>query len=403
MNRRKTTLLVAICTVSVSLAANSPRQSPADGTPPAPENVPASVQFALGGNAAEIPAVFVDNLIFLPLSVNQGQSSLFILDSIAALTSIDPGRAAELGIGSNREASLEFPGVALSLPTLPLAAEQNFAAQTGRTYEGTLGDNLFSSLVVEIDYARKTVRFYDPSTYKYSGTGKSFALSFDARIPAIRAKFTVSGEKSYEGDFAINTALDESIVIAGKYAQAHRISASHVKTISAGDIEMAGSHDAPAARIKDFKIGPWEVDEPITVFPPGALAAVSDARFAGEIGGGILRRFTVVFDYPHRQIILAPNSDIQSDDLGDMSGISIVASGSNLKTFEVKEVRSGTPGSDAKIQKGDIIAGVDGEPAADLSLAEILELFRQNGHKYKLLILRNGETHTITIQMRRLI
>jgi C-terminal processing protease CtpA/Prc len=117
----------------------------------------------------------------------------------------------------------------------------------------------------------------------------------------------------------------------------------------------------------------------------------------------MLRRFTVTFDYPHQQIILAPDRDLRTDDLEDMSGITIIASGPALKTFEVTQVHPGTPGSDAKIRKGDIIEGIDDEAAADLSLADIRELFREPGHKHKLLLQRNGQTLTVTIQTRQLL
>ena len=66
-------------------------------------------------------------------------------------------------------------------------------------------------------------------------------------------------------------------------------------------------------------------------------------------------------------------------------------------------VQPGTPGGEAGVQKGDVIAGIDEEAAADLTLASIRSLFRQVGHKYKLLIQRNGEPVQITLQMRRLI
>ena len=46
-----------------------------------------------GGDAAEIPAQFIDNLISLPVQVNGGKPSLFQLDSSASATSIDPARA----------------------------------------------------------------------------------------------------------------------------------------------------------------------------------------------------------------------------------------------------------------------------------------------------------------------
>ena len=57
----------------------------------------------------------------------------------------------------------------------------------------------------------------------------------------------------------------------------------------------------------------------------------------------------------------------------------------------------------AGVHEGDVIAGVDEEPAADMTLTAVRELFRQVGHKYKLLIERNGKTQEIVIQMRRLI
>jgi C-terminal processing protease CtpA/Prc len=64
-------------------------------------------------------------------------------------------------------------------------------------------------------------------------------------------------------------------------------------------------------------------------------------------------------------------------------------------------VTPGTPAAKAGIQKGDIIAGIDEDPAADLTLAEIRELFRQIGHKYTLVIERNGQSKRITVEMRR--
>jgi C-terminal processing protease CtpA/Prc len=111
----------------------------------------------------------------------------------------------------------------------------------------------------------------------------------------------------------------------------------------------------------------------------------------------------VIFDYVRQVVILDSNSEFRSDDHEDMSGISVAAGGPNQKTFEVTQVRPGTPGSSAGVEKGDVIAGVDEEAAADLSLDALRGLFRQVGHKYKLLIERNGKTLTINVQMRRLL
>ncbi len=157
------------------------------------------------------------------------------------------------------------------------------------------------------------------------------------------------------------------------------------------------------ARIEDFQIGPYQVQQPLAAFVQGKLPGADDAQVAGEIGGGMLRRFTLTLDYARQVAIFDSNSEIRTDDHEDMSGISVAAGGPDLKRFEVVQVRPGSPAADAGVQKGDVIAGVDDEAAADITLAALRNLFRQVGHKYKLLIERNGKAQTIGVTMRRLL
>jgi hypothetical protein len=372
-------------------------------TSAAPAQQPgASVRFAFGGNAAQVPAEFIGNLIFLPVHVNQGQPSLFELDSTAAISSVDPQRATELGIANVQASVLNLSGVDISLPDFAQIANNDFGARVGRTYEGTIGNDVFAGVILELDYARQTVRIYDPAGYQYSGHGKTFPLTFHDGMPVIRAKFTVGGHRG-EGAFVLNTALDASLVISDKFAQQHHLFSSHMKTIPVASGELGVGGNAVIGRLESFQIGGYEIQAPLAAFAQGKLPGDGDAQFAGEIGGGMLRRFTVIFDYVRQVVILDSNSEFRSDDHEDMSGISVAAGGPNLKTFEVTQVRPGTPGSSAGVEKGDVIAGVDEEAAADLSLDALRGLFRQVGHKYKLLIERNGKTLTINVQMRRLL
>ena len=369
--------------------------------PPSSNSVSSSVRFAYGGNVAQVPAEFVGGLVLLPLHVNQGQPCLFVLDSTAPATSIDPDRATELGIPAGQSVELEFAGVNLTLPDLPRAPKPNFGAQFGRAYEGTLGRDFFESFVVEIDYARKTVRLYDPGAYQYSGHGKSFHLALSGDTPVVEAKFNTTG-KTLDANFGVNTALNASVVFSERYASAHHMF-SHLKTIPATDELLDGAPDAILGRMRLFQIGPFPVQQPLAIFSGRGGAATGSVQFAGEIGGGMLRRFAVIFDYPHMQIIFDPNSQRRADEIEDMSGISLIARGPGLRRFEVTQVRPGTPGAEAGLQKGDIIAGVDEDPAADLSLMQMRDLFRQLGHPYRLTVERNDQTLHLTMKLKRLL
>lgn len=360
-------------------------------------------RFAFGGNAAEIPAQFIGNLIFLPVRVNQSQPSLYQLDSTAAVSSTDPDRAAELGLPGSSPVALELEGVQVQLPALPAMAKKNFAAQVGRAYEGTLGQDFFANVVVEVDYARKTVRLYDPVDYQYSGRGPSLPLTFSGGRPVVSAKFSLGSGKAVEAGFVVNTALDASVSISSRYAKAHNLHAAHSRKVSTAEQRMEGEGDTVLGRLKLFKIGPHDVDAPIAEFSQGSEPAGGDPRIAGEIGGGMLRRFTVIFDFPHQRIIFDANSNIRDEDHGDMSGIYVVAGGPGWKRLEVASVRPGGPGAAAGVHPGDVIAGVDDEPAADFSLAELRALFREPGHPHKILLERNGQTITVTLKLRRLL
>ena len=386
-----------LCGLGVALTVWS-----APPTPPA-RQLSSPIRFAFGGNAAEIPAEFLDNLVFFPVRINNTQPSLFELDSTAAATSIDPARAATLGLAAVRNPILSFPGVEFPLAALPASARENFSAQIGRAYQGTLGNDFLGTAIVEIDYGRQTVRVYDPGAYKYSGKGTSLPLRFAEGVPLVRARIDLPGQKGREGEFVMDTTLDAAILISEQFAEMHHLFSAHLKTIQATDPQINGGENIALGRAKEIQIGPYHVESAIVAFSPKVPFAGSDKGIAGTIGGGILRRFTVTFDYPHKQIIFAPNPRFADYEEEDKSGLAIVATGPGLKRFEVLAVQPLTPAAEAGIQKGDIIAGIDAEAAADLNLASIRHLFRQIGHQYKLTIERNGQLMQITIQMRRLL
>jgi PDZ domain-containing protein len=403
MNRR----VALIFSVVAMLAGPSFLESAPYAQSPAAPN-PQSASDAQFSYAAQIPASFVHNLIFVPVRINGGNASLFELDSSAEHTSIEPARAKELGLpvspaGTVDRVELTLPGLQLHLGSLPVIAQKNFAATTGQPAHGVLGRDFFDHAVIVVDYLRQTVQVFDPATYKYEGQGKGFPVTGGASSVLIRAKGNISGRKSFEGDFEINTALDSAILFYRAFTDSKQISSAHFKAINASYPELDEGSKILVGRIKDFQIGAFIIEDPVALFSQSNSRAAANSKIAGAIGGDFLRRFSIAFDLPAQRVFLDPNLQINHTAQEDMSGLSILAQGANLKTFEIVQVRPGTPGADAGLKEGDVIVGVDEEPAADLSLSAIRDLFRQVGHEYKLLIDRHGQSLPITIKMRRLV
>src|SRR5271155_2537832 len=89
MNRRRAKYLVACCILLCGWAARPTLHAQQNTTPPPPTQDPTAARFSFGGNASQIPAIFLRDLIFLPVRVNGGKPGLFELDSAAEKCAVD--------------------------------------------------------------------------------------------------------------------------------------------------------------------------------------------------------------------------------------------------------------------------------------------------------------------------
>ena len=87
----------------------------------------------------------------------------------------------------------------------------------------------------------------------------------------------------------------------------------------------------------------------------------------------------------------------------DMSGMLLIAEGKDFKTFRVKRVVENSPATAAGLREGDIIAAVDGNRAAALTLEQVRQMFKINGITYLLDVEHEGQRIQVKIKLRRLI
>ena len=393
--------------ILIAAASAIAQTNPPPPAPPANPQADSGYRFAYGGDVAQVPAQFVSNLVFLPVSINQGEPSLFLLDTTAATSSIDPSRAASLGLtndaGAVHNAVLSVPGLSWLAPALPLVARDGLVPQIGRSYQGTLGLDFLSRFVVQIDYTRKSVQIYDPHSYTPPDKKLAQPLKWASGLPYVSCKFSVHGERTSTAPFLVDTSQPAGIVFRDQYFSAHIHNFEHFKTIPGMYGQETGDVPAAVGRLAAFSLEKFESLNLVGTIAHGAIAGESDSSAAGLIGSAYLRRYVLIFDSPHQQMFFEPNIHFIDRDDVDMSGLTILARGPNHKSFEVVFADPDGPAAHAGVQVGDIIAGIDDEAAADLSLDQVQDMFRQTDSKYKVLIERKGQTLTVNFQTRRLI
>jgi hypothetical protein len=159
---------------------------------------------------------------------------------------------------------------------------------------------------------------------------------------------------------------------------------------------LGGEITGRAGRIKSLEIGSYVIKDPIANFPdPNSyMDSIKGGAIPrhGTLGGEILSRFTVVFNFPKEEVYLKRNHDFRKGFHYNLSGVTLKAKGAKLNAYVVTKVRSKSPGEIADLREGDEIVSVNGITSQylDLNIVNAL-LNRKPGKIVRMEIVRDGK------------
>jgi hypothetical protein len=345
------------------------------------------------GPLATVPFEEFGSSVFLPVSVNGSRPLWLILDSGANTCIVDQARARELGIQPQEEGrgtgagagttpyrKLRQEDVSFKLKSLAFSCEhtiamdfsQNFEV-TGHELEGVLGSDFFQRFVVEIDYDARVVRLFEPASFEYRGRGEPVPLLFDKRVPHVMAELTVTGEppqtKRLLVDSGSEDAVDDDIVLKSQGP----------KREVTGGVGTGQEYKVTFGTLSRFRLGSFVLETVPSVAPGVAL-----------IGGEVLRRFTVTFDYSRQRMYLEPNRHLNDAFEGtDSQGMELRLA-ADRKNLRVHDVHKGSPAEKAGLRTGDLITDIDGTAASDLGFRRAMRLLRRSGQSFRLQVERDS-------------
>jgi hypothetical protein len=212
------------------------------------------------------------------------------------------GRGTVQGVGSGDvpveyvdSVTFELPGLESAGHRINITDFKPLNEQFVRAEDGFLGYDFLSRYVVAVDYAGQKMTVYDPSTFKYTGSGVAFPVHFRHRWPYINGTIKVKGLDAQSGEFLVDSgsgdAVDDPAILK---------STGPLRKIQTG-VGLGKPGQGMLGRAEYFELDHYRLLAPITSC---CSPNPDDER---KVGGEVLRRFTVIFDYPHQQIILEPN------------------------------------------------------------------------------------------------
>lgn len=374
-------------------------------------------RFASGHSATRIPFEEDDGHIFLQVRINNSDPLWFGLDTGAIRSIIDKRYAASLGLKSDgtqqiegvggyeegsilKNVSIKIPGVELYHQTVWALPLDGLSPANGREIAGIIGYELFNHFVVDIDFVARQMNLYEPRSYVYRGGGQSIPLLVQPEGEIyVQAKVAVPNHDPIEGQFVIDTGDNNSLMLARPFVEQHRLLESVGPTHPARGGGVGGEIQLAIGRVKSLQLGNFVIQNPITGFM--IAGEIADRGKAGNIGGRLLRRFRVVFDYSRRRMMLEPNQLFSEPDESDMSGAALSLEAPDFKLIRVARVRPNSPAAVAGLMPQDVITAVDGRSIT--GIVNLRHMFREDGREYLLTIKRGDQVLQIKIKLRRLI
>ena len=371
--------------------------------------------FTNSAASTRVPFELVSNHIYLKVKINNTPSLSFILDTGAGANCMDLSKARELGIqtvgkveakgvGGSADASfLQVDSIGVGDLTLfdqKMASIQLSQLQVydGMPIDGILGYDFLSRFTVGIDYQNQILTIWEPDSFTYSGTGETIPITIEGNTPQVMGK--VDGE--YEGTFRIDTGSRSNLDLHAPFVREHELLEKYPKYLNApSGFGVGGASKGVIARIKSFQLGDFIIESPVCGFSLAQEGAFATTKSAGNIGGGILKRFNVIFDYTRNQMILEQNKNFDAPDRYSMSGLLLMKDKDDIKVYDVIK---DSPAEKEGIKAGDQILAIDQQPAGSYSLQQIRELLNQEeGSKITLKIKSVDKTREVQLTLKGLI
>ena len=370
--------------------------------------------FTLAESSVTVPFQFLNNHIYVDLFV-EGKGPVPVIFDTGGMNVLTPDAAKAFGIqvegtlqgrgvgeasedmGLSQVKEMRVGGVTLrdqSFVVLPL---KDMDKVEGLDLGGIVGAEMLKRLVVRIDYAGQRLTFIQPEGFQPPAGATAVPFTFDDHMPQVEGRID-----GVPGRFTIDTGSRTSLDLHRPFAEKHGFKERYAPKFEAvTGWGVGGSVKSAVARAGVLELGGVRIESPVTHLALSAQkGAFNDAHVAGNVGSGLLRRFTVTFDYVRQVMYLEPNAERDSREAFDRAGMWI-----NLTEggYEVKDVVPGSPAAEAGLKAGDLILSLDGR--SDLPLSEARKRLRETapGTPVRLGVKSGDASREVTVVLRDLV
>ena len=378
-----------------------------------PQTQPTDFSIQGGKASTTIPITLADNHVYLDVMLNGKGPYRFIFDTGGAnivdaavakeIGAFSAGSAQGSGVGSQTEgfslanvSTLQVGDAVLKEQLFAVAPTRlGFGMSAGRPVDGLIGWEVLARYITTFDYANRRVVLSMPGTVQPPANAHLVPFVLYGTQPQIAC--TIDGVPA---QCTIDTGARDTISFMTPFVAAHpQVVPSMTTAVGIDGFGVGGPALGKLGRVQAVGIDDLELTNLVGDFSVQTAGAFAAPFVAANIGGNLLRRFTVTFDYYNGTMALVPNADYVRPDSYERSGLFLIKRGDGIVVIDS---RPGTPAAAAGIVKGDAIVSVNGTPANAMQLGDIRNIFAQPAGTVVTLTIagKDGAQRTVKLTLR---
>lgn len=353
-----------------------------------PATRPTDFSIQGGKTSTTVPIMLGENHVYLDVMLNGKGPYHFIFDSGGANV-VDPAVAKEIGalgagsaqgsgVGSSTESfsfanvkTLQVGDAVLTDQVFGVApVRMGFGMSAGRPVDGLIGWEVLARYVTTFDYAGKTVTLAMPGTTQPPANGHVVPFVFYGTQPQIAC--TIDGVPA---ECTIDTGARDTITFMAPFVTAHpQVMPAKLTANGVNGFGVGGPAMGKLGRVNSVGIGDLTLSNLVGDYSSQTQGAFAAPFVAANVGGNLLRRFTITFDYGNGTMTLVPDAAFNEPDAYERAGLFLITRGGAIV---VADTRANTPAANAGIARGDTIVAIDGTPTSSMGLGGVREKFVQ--------------------------
>ena len=254
--------------------------------------------------------------------------------------------------------------------------------------DGIVGYEMLARLAARLDIAHGSLELArDASAFGPQAAPEHFGYDdrhaqVDGSLDGVNGAFTIDTGSSL-------TAQVQTPVVREK----HLIQTLHA-TVTAQATDVGGRYPIYLARARTLRLGSATFDDPLVDLMT-RISTSDDKSIVANVGDGILKRWVLVFDYPHQVIDFRPGGDSSPIVVHDHSGIVL---GTKSRDLIAAQVFGGTPAAGAGITEGARIVAIDGSPVNATDIARARTILRGAPGTVVNIRLADGVARNVTLR-----